>query len=491
MDVFNVLTWRNEKSMNHRNFTPIADSDAKTANKLWGGRYEMGASQILEDINASVDFDHRLAQYDIEGSIAHANMLEHVGILTAEDSAQIQRGLLQIAEEVRSGTFEFKRELEDVHMNVEFRLQQIIGSAAGRLHTARSRNDQVALDFKMWTRAALESLDEQLSNVVDVLLQRAQQHHADIMPGFTHLQCAQPITFGHHLMAYVEMFLRDRSRVKDALARISECPLGAAALAGTSYPIDSQFTASALGFARPCRNSIDAVSDRDFALDYLFAASTVSMHLSRLAEELIIWSTTQFGFARLPEQLTAGSSIMPQKRNPDPAELIRAKSARVFGNLQTLLVVLKGLPLAYFKDMQEDKEPVFDTADSLRLCLRAMTAIVEGLEVNTMRMRSDATSGFATATDLADWLVRGLGLPFREAHGITGRIVRLAEATQLELHELTLEQMQTVDPRIQEDGLKALDVDRATAARLSAGGTSPVRVLEAISEAKQRNTSRN
>ena len=456
-----------------------AGSDA-ASNAMWGGRFAAGPAAVMEEINASIGFDRRLYREDIAGSRAHAAMLAAQGIIANEDAAAIDRGLETILGEIERGEFAFSTRLEDIHMNVEARLGELVGTTAGRLHTARSRNDQVALDFRMWTRARLRELDAALRALQEAFLARADEHAATVMPGFTHLQSAQPVTFGHHLMAYVEMFGRDRRRVRDALRGLDECPLGSAALAGTGFPIDRGATARALGFARPTVNSIDTVSDRDFALEFLALAAICAVHLSRLAEEIVIWATPQFGFVSLPDAFSTGSSIMPQKRNPDAAELVRAKTGRINGNLIALLTVMKGLPLAYSKDMQEDKEAVFDTADALALGIAAMTGMIEGLVVREDAMREAAGAGFSTATDLADWLVREAGLPFREAHHVTGRAVALAEERGVGLEALDLAALRTIDERVGEGALGVLSVDASVASRTSEGGTSPERVREAI-----------
>src|SRR5579871_1562513 len=396
--------------------------------KIWGGRFSEGPAAIMEAINVSVDFDQRLAKQDVRGSRAHCAMLVAQGIVTKEDGLAIQEGLARIEKEIESGRFEFKRSLEDVHMNIEARLADLIGAPAGRLHTARSRNDQVATDFRMWVRAAIDTLDEELEKLQGALIDKAEANADTIMPGFTHLQAAQPVTFGHHLLAYVEMMGRVRGRFADARTRLNECPLGAGALAGTSFPIDRHMTAEKLGFERPMANSMDAVSDRDFALEYLAAAAILATHLSRLAEEMVIWSSAQFGFIRFTDAFSTGSSMMPQKRNPDAAELLRGKSGRIFGNLIGLLTVMKGLPLTYSKDMQEDKEAAFAAFDTLELCLAAATGLVADMRPDPTRMRESAAAGFTTATDFADWLVRVLNIPFREAHHITGQVVKLAES---------------------------------------------------------------
>jgi argininosuccinate lyase len=448
------------------------------ANKMWGGRFAMSPAQIMEEINASIEFDKVLAPQDIRGSKAHAAMLAAQGIISAEDETAIQAGLDQIMGEIESGQFTFSRSLEDVHMNIEARLKDLIGAPAGRLHTARSRNDQVALDFRLYVRDRIDELDAALKELQLALARKAEAHAATIMPGFTHLQPAQPVTFGHHLLAYVEMLARDRGRLQDARKRLNECPLGAAALAGTSFPIDREMTARALGFDRPTANSLDSVSDRDFALETLAAASIAAMHLSRLAEEIVIWMTPQFGFIRLSDRFTTGSSIMPQKRNPDAAELTRAKVGRIAAAFQSLLMVMKGLPLTYSKDMQEDKEVTFDALDSLALAIAAMTGMVNDMEPVPEAMRRAAGRGYSTATDLADWLVRRLDLPFREAHHVTGRIVAAAESRGLELEELPLEAMQAIEPRITEDVYSVLGVENSVKSRTSYGGTAPQNVQE-------------
>lgn len=434
----------------------------------------------MEHINASIDFDKILYAQDIAGSKAHAAMLVAQGILTADDGKSIQDGLNQIQDEIESGSFVFQTSLEDIHMNIETRLRELIGDAAGRLHTARSRNDQVATDFKLWVRDALDRIDSGLGALQRALLTQAEAHAETIMPGFTHLQTAQPVTFGHHLLAYVEMLGRDVGRVADARARLNECPLGSAALAGTSFPIDRVSTASALSFDRPTANSLDAVSDRDFALEALSLASITAMHLSRLSEELVVWMSAQFQFITLSDAFTTGSSIMPQKKNPDAAELIRAKTGRIFGAQTALLTVMKGLPLAYSKDMQEDKEQVFDGLQTLELCLAVMTGMVGDLTVNTQAMRQAAGAGFSTATDLADWLVRVLGTPFRTAHHITGTLVGLAEKKGCDLADLSLEDMQSVEPKVTADVFNVLTVENSVSSRTSYGGTAPDNVKEQI-----------
>ena len=460
--------------------------EVKGGRALWGGHFETDPAPLMAQINASIGFDKRLHAHDLAGSRAHARMLAAVGVLTEAERDAILGGLTQIEGEIAAGSFVFKTELEDIHFNIEQRLTDLVGEPGRRLHTARSRNDQVATDFKLWVRDAMDRAQGRMRELQRVLLGLAREHAATVMPGFTHLQAAQPVTFGHHLLAYVEMLGRDRSRMADARSRLNESPLGAAALAGTSFPIDRAMTAAELGFDRPAANSIDAVSDRDFALDYLASAAICAVHLSRLAEELVLWSTPQFGFVRMPEAFTSGSSIMPQKRNPDAAELVRGKSGRILGDLQALLVVLKGLPLAYSKDMQEDKEGVFDAADNLELCLAASAAMLDGITVNRERMHAAAGVGFTIATDLADWLVRERGVPFREAHGIAARSVKLAEGKGCGLEELTLAEFQAVDPRVEAGALEVLGVDRSVASRRSFGGTAPERVLEAVAAAEER-----
>ncbi len=446
------------------------------SNKMWGGRFATGPDAVMEAINASIGFDRRLHAQDIAGSKAHAAMLVSAGILAAEDGAAIAEGLDTIASEIEAGTFTFSTALEDIHMNVESRLAELIGPAAGRLHTARSRNDQVATDFRLYVRDCLDDLDAALRRFQTALAEKALAHHDTVMPGFTHLQAAQPVTFGHHLLAYVEMASRDRGRVADARARLNECPLGAAALAGTSFPIDREATAKALGFGRPMANSLDAVSDRDFVLETLSALAIMAVHMSRLAEEIVVWSSAQFAFVRLSDAWTTGSSIMPQKRNPDAAELVRAKTGRIFGAMIGLLTVMKGLPLAYSKDMQEDKEQAFDALDSAALVVAAMTGMIADLEPDRARMKAAAGAGYATATDIADWLVREIGLPFREAHHVTGRIVKIASDTGRDLEALTLPELQAVEPRITAAVLDVLGVDNSVRSRTSYGGTAPENV---------------
>ncbi|MDA1072114.1 MAG: argininosuccinate lyase [Proteobacteria bacterium] len=459
---------------------------AGAANPLWGGRFAEGPSEIMERINASVAFDRRLAGQDIAGSKAHAAMLAACGIITDDDNAAIQQGLDAIAAEIAAGDFTFDPALEDVHMNVETRLKALIGEPAGRLHTARSRNDQVATDMRLWLRDTMDAVEGALRDLQAALIGQAEAHAATVMPGYTHLQPAQPVTFGHHMLAYVEMFGRDRGRIADARSRGNESPLGSAALAGTSFPIDREMTARALGFDRPTANSMDGVADRDFALEFLGAATIIAVHLSRLAEELVLWTSPHFGYVRLPDGLTTGSSIMPQKRNADAAELVRGKSGRVLGALVALATMLKGLPMTYGKDMQEDKEPVFDAAESLMLALPATTAMIAGLTVDAGALRRATDAGFLTATDLADWLVRSLGLPFRDAHHVTGRIVKLAEDTGCGLDSLSLEEMQAVEPRIDAGVMAVLSVDASVASRTSLGGTAPANVAAAAAQARRR-----
>ena len=428
---------------------------------MWGGRFASGPGAIMEEINASIDFDRHLYRQDIAASKAHADMLAKQGIITADDARKIAHGLDTILSEIEAGKFVFKRALEDIHMNVEGRLSELIGEAAGRLHTARSRNDQVATDFRLWVRDTVDTLDTSLAAYQRALAEKALAHAGTLMPGFTHLQTAQPITFGHHLLAYVEMAARDRGRLADARKRFNESPLGAAALAGTSFAVDREMTADALGFDRPMANSLDAVSDRDFVMEVLAAAAITSVHLSRLAEEIVIWASSLTGLVKLSDKFTTGSSIMPQKRNPDAAELVRAKTGRVIGALSALLIVMKGLPLAYAKDMQEDKEGAMDALAALSLSLAAMTGMIADLEPDPSRMKKAAGEGYATATDLADWLVRALKIPFREAHHITGRIVAKAAETGMALHRLPLSTMREIEPRIVDDVFSVLSLDRS------------------------------
>ncbi len=430
----------------------------------------------MADINTSIDVDRKLFRQDIAASRAHAEMLREQGVIAPQDAQRIAHGLDTILSEIETGKFEFKRDLEDIHMNVEARLAELIGPAAGRLHTARSRNDQVATDFRLWIRDAIDEIDASLAAYQRALAEQALAHAATVMPGFTHLQTAQPVTFGHHLLAYVEMAARDRGRFSDARKRLNECPLGAAALAGTSFPLDRAMTAKKLGFDRPAANSLDAVSDRDFVLETLAAAAIAAVHLSRFAEEIVMWTSPLIGFVRLSDKFTTGSSIMPQKRNPDAAELVRAKTGRITGALNALLMVMKGLPLAYQKDMQEDKEGAMDALAALSLCLAAMTGMVRDMTPDPDRMHAAAGLGYATATDLADWLVQNLKMPFREAHHVTGRIVAAAEKAGVMLDRLPLPAMQAIEPRITMDVFRVLSVERSVASRTSFGGTAPKNV---------------
>ncbi|MGO3926747.1 argininosuccinate lyase [Rhodopseudomonas pseudopalustris] len=446
------------------------------SNKMWGGRFSERPDAIMEEINVSIDVDRHLYAQDITASKAHAAMLAAQGIITANDAKNISKGLDTILSEIRKGSFEFKRALEDIHMNVEGRLSELIGPAAGRLHTARSRNDQVATDFRLFVRDTIDDIDAALARYQAALVRRALEHADTVMPGFTHLQTAQPVTLGHHLMAYVEMAARDRGRFRDARKRLNESPLGAAALAGTSFPIDRELTARTLGFDRPMANSLDAVSDRDFVLETLSAASITAVHLSRFAEEIVLWTSPLVGLVRLSDKFTTGSSIMPQKRNPDAAELVRAKTGRVIGALNGLLIVMKGLPLAYQKDMQEDKQGAMEAFAALSLAVRAMTGMVDDLMPEAERMKQAAGDGYATATDLADWLVRTLKMPFRDAHHVTGRIVGLAAKDGVALHELPLAVMQSVEPRITAQALTVLSVESSVKSRTSYGGTAPKNV---------------
>lgn len=466
--------------------TKAKANDLSAANKMWGGHYAHGPAEAFAAINPSIDVDKRLWQHDIQGSIAHATMLAQVGILTEAEAHSIIQGLTQIHGEIAAGTFVFSTALEDIHMNIESRLGEIIGPLSGKLHTARSRNDQVATDFRLYVRDALNAVSASITQLQRALLAQAEAHVDTILPGLTHLQPAQPVSFAHHLLAYVEMFSRDRARLANAITNLNECPLGAAALAGTPHPIDRHHTAQALGFSHPMRNSLDAVSDRDFVLESLSALSILAIHLSRLAEEIICWMTPQFGYVRLPEHFTSGSSIMPQKRNPDAAELIRGKAGNPIGALVQMLTVMKSLPLAYNKDTQEDKAPFIRACDDMLLCLPAMQGMIEGMEVNKTRMREAANQGFLTATDLADWLVSALGIPFREAHHITGRVVKLAEAEGLALESLSLPQLQSIEPRITPDVFSVLTPEASLAQRTSFGGTAPERVREALRDAKAR-----
>ena len=453
---------------------------------MWGGGFSVAPDELLAKINVSVGFDKRLYRQDIAGSIAHAKMLAKQNIISQSDAKAMIAGLNAILKEIESGTFVFKESLEDVHMNIEAALKDRIGEAAGRLHTARSRNDQVATDFRLYVRDAFDALDSVLKALQIALIKRAEEHAVTLMPGFTHLQVAQPVTLGHHLLAYVEMISRDRSRAQDAKKRLNESPLGAAALAGTSFPIDREFTAKELGFDRPMANSLDAVSDRDFALDYLSVAAIVSVHLSRLAEEMVTWSSAQFGFIRFSDAWSTGSSIMPQKRNPDAAELVRGKSGRLFGNLMGLLATMKALPLAYNKDMQEDKEPVFDSVENIMICVQAMTGMVLDFTANKENMAAAASTGYANATDLADWLVRELKMPFRDAHHVTARLVKLAMQKGKNLEALSIKDLQSVEPKIRDSVFAVLSLENSVASRASFGGTSPANVKKAIVAAKKK-----
>ncbi|MEL7471358.1 MAG: argininosuccinate lyase [Pseudomonadota bacterium] len=463
-----------------------AVGEKPNANTMWGGRFAAGPSAVMEAINASIDFDKRMAAEDIAGSRAHAAMLARQGIINQEDQVAIDAGLDQIWSEIERGEFQFSRALEDIHMNVEARLREIAGDAGARLHTGRSRNDQAAVDIRMWVRARCDEVDVALARLIGAFVAQAETGADMVMPGFTHLQTAQPVTWGHHMLAYAEMLDRDRSRFGDARARMNESPLGCAALAGTSFPLDRDMTAKALGFDRPMRNSLDAVSDKDFELEFMAAASICAMHLSRFAEELIIWSSAQFRFVTLSDSFTTGSSIMPQKKNPDAAELIRGKIGRVVGHFVGLITVMKGLSLAYAKDMQEDKEATFDAADTIQLMLAAMEGMVRDLRPNPDSLRNAAGQGFSTATDLADWLVRVLGMPFRDAHHVTGSLVKLAEDKGCDLPDLSLADMNSVEPRITDDVFSVLTVEASVASRMSFGGTAPVRVREQIAAWKDR-----
>ena len=453
---------------------------------MWGGRFTSGPDAVMEAINASIDVDQRMAKQDIDGSRAHARMLAQQGIISEADAAAIDDGLATVSEEIAQGLLTFRRELEDIHMNVEARLKEIVGEPAGRLHTGRSRNDQVATDFRLWVRDSIDRVDAGLGALIGGLLDRAEEEADTILPGFTHLQPAQPVTLGHHLLAFVEMFSRDRGRFADARRRLNESPLGAAALAGTPYPLDRDMTAQALGFDGPTRNSLDSVSARDFALEYLAAASILATHLSRMAEEMVVWSSAAFGFISFSDAWSTGSSIMPQKRNPDAAELLRAKVGRIFGAFTSLLLTMKGLPLAYSKDMQEDKEVTFLAADAIELSLAAAVGLVADFQPDRDAMRAACLKGHLTATDLADWLVRALGLPFREAHHVTGTLVALADEKGVRLDELTLEDLQSVHASITADVFDVLSVEASVASRQSFGGTAPDRVREAIAAARSQ-----
>ena len=464
----------------------LKQKNKSKASSIWGGRFEGKPSEVMDQINPSIDFDKRFYKQDIRGSKAHAEMLAAQKIITEEDRDKIITGLNQVEKEIDQETFDFSRELEDIHMNIEARLAVLIGDAAGRLHTARSRNDQVATDFKLWIRDVIDALDEQLMFLQTALIDQAEAAASTVMPGFTHLQVAQPVTFGHHLLAYVEMFGRDRERLKDGRVRLNECPLGAAALAGTSFPIDRVMTAGILDFDRPTANSLDSVSDRDFALEFLSTASICSIHLSRFAEEVVNWTSSQFNFISLSDAFTTGSSIMPQKRNPDAAELVRGKTGRVIGALNSLLVMMKGLPLAFCKDMQEDKEPLFDAAETLQVCIAACTGMVLDMKANVSAMERASELGFSTATDLADWLVRVLNIPFRKAHHVTGAIVKLAEQQNCLLKELSIGDLQSVEPKITTEIYAILEPAKSIDSRKSFGGTAPCNVKEAVLAARQR-----
>ena len=470
---------------NHSVSTGLRAADDGT-NSMWGGRFTSGPDAVMEAINASIDVDQRMAKQDIDGSRAHARMLAQQGIISEADAAAIDDGLATVSEEIAQGLLTFRRELEDIHMNVEARLKEIVGEPAGRLHTGRSRNDQVATDFRLWVRDSIDRVDAGLAALIGGLLDRAEQEADTILPGFTHLQPAQPVTLGHHLLAFVEMFSRDRGRFADARKRLNESPLGAAALAGTPYPLDRDMTAQALGFDGPTRNSLDSVSARDFALEYLAAASILATHLSRMAEEMVVWSSAAFGFISFSDAWSTGSSIMPQKRNPDAAELLRAKVGRIFGAFTSLLLTMKGLPLAYSKDMQEDKEVTFLAADAIELSLAAAVGLVADFQPDRDAMRAACLKGHLTATDLADWLVRALGLPFREAHHVTGTLVALADEKGARLDELTLEDLQSVHASITADVFDVLSVEASVASRQSFGGTAPDRVREAIAAARSQ-----
>ena len=457
----------------------------KSSNKMWGRRFDQKPSNLMQEINQSITFDKKLYKQDIKGSIAHAKMLIKAGILNEKEAKKIIDGLNKIKAEIESNKFIFKIELEDIHMNIESRLKEIIGDTAGKLHTARSRNDQVALDFRLFVRDEVDEIKSLLLELEKSLVAKSEKNLDTILPGFTHLQVGQPVLFAHHLLAYFEMFKRDISRLDDLRHRMNECPLGSCALAGTSFPIFREMTSKELGFRQPTANSMDSVSDRDFAIEFLFCLSLISTHLSRLAEEIVIWMSKGFEFIKLSDAFTSGSSIMPQKKNPDAAELIRGKSGRIFGSLFSLLTTIKGLTLTYSKDMQEDKEPVFDATENIKLCLRAMSGMIDDMKVNQDNMLKMAKSGYSTATDLADWLVKNLKMPFRDAHHVTGQIVKIAENKGLDLNELKLDEMQKVEKRITKEIFKILSVENSIASRTSVGGTSPLRVKEEIAKAKK------
>ena len=459
---------------------------SNSINKAWGGRFSRSPHKLLEEINSSIEFDQRLYLEDIRASKVHAAMLGKQKIVSSGDVKKIIEGLDLILLEMGSGKFIFRRDLEDIHMNIEFRLRELIGDIAGHLHTARSRNDQVAVDFKMWVRNSIDVIDQLIKSFQSTLINNAEKHAESIMPGFTHMQIAQPVTLGHHLLAYVEMLGRDRERLRDCRKRLNESPLGVAALGGTSFPIDRDYTSTHLDFDRPSTNSIDTVSDRDFALEYLSAISILSIHLSRFAEEYVLWCTSQFGYVKVGDGFSTGSSIMPQKRNPDAAELVRAKTGRIIGALSNLLVVMKGLPMSYGKDMQEDKEPVFQVHDTITLLLETLNGMLIETAFDKERMASDAKKGFSTATDLADWLTKNIGVPFRESHHITGQIVKLAEKNKTELAALSLAQLKSIDSRIDKTVYDVLDVNKAVKSRTSFGGTAPENVMDSISAARKR-----
>lgn len=452
---------------------------------MWGGRFDAKPSDLMQEINQSITFDKKLYKHDIQGSTAHAKMLAQVGVLTKAELEKIISGLKKVEKEIAEDEFNFKIELEDIHMNIESRLREIIGDVAGKLHTARSRNDQVATDFRLFVRDEIDEVLKLISDLQKNLVKKAEENLGVILPGFTHLQVAQPVLFSHHLLAYFEMFKRDSSRLHDLRARMNECPLGACALAGTSFPIDRNFTAKELGFSRPTANSMDSVSDRDFAIEYLFCLALVATHLSRFAEEIVIWMSKGFEFVKLSDAFTSGSSIMPQKKNPDAAELVRGKSGRIFGALIALLTTIKGLTLTYSKDMQEDKEPVFDASANSKLCLRAMAGMIADMKVNQDKMLKMAGSGYSTATDLADWLVKNLKMPFRDAHHVTGTIVKMAENKGVDLHELKISEMQKIEKKITTKIFDVLSVENSVASRTSIGGTSQLRVKEEIAKAKK------
>ncbi len=460
--------------------------DKQKNNKMWGGRFFSSPSQLMEEFNSSIQFDQLMYLEDIEGSIAHSEMLSKQNIISKEEFLSIYSGLEQIKKEISSNQFNFSTKLEDIHMNIEDRLVEIIGDAGKKLHTARSRNDQVATDIKLWLRKKIDKIELSLESLQRTIIEKSEIYYDLYMPGYTHLQVAQPVTFGHHLLAYVEMFGRDRGRLLDCRERMNELPLGSAALAGTSYPIDRYFVADKLGFNKPTENSMDSVSDRDFAIEFMSASSLIAIHLSRLAEELVIWTSDRFNFVRLSEKFTTGSSIMPQKRNPDAAELIRAKTGRTFGNLISLMTVLKGLPMTYGKDMQEDKEPIFDTARNIELCILNMDGMISEIEPNPEKMIEALQKGFPTATDFADYLVTNLKIPFREAHHLTGKIVLLAETKMTSLENLTLKDIQSVVPNVDIKILEVLKIENSVSSRTSYGGTAPKNVLKAIKNAKKR-----